>query len=230
MRLVLLSDTHMRHEALEVPPCDVLIHAGDFSHRGTRPQLDAFLKWFSTREAREKVLIAGNHDFIFEQEPELARALTREAGVHYLDDEAAVIAGLRLWGSPITPRFGRWAFNRDRGPDIRAHWDRIPEGLDVLITHGPPAGLGDRTFTGTAAGCEDLLVRVRQARPQLHVFGHIHEAYGEYALPGLPTRFLNVSNCRLLPFGVRQPLVVELEPRSSTGGGPLPGATPEATG
>ncbi|MFP2928812.1 metallophosphatase domain-containing protein, partial [Pyxidicoccus sp. 3LG] len=223
MRLVLLSDTHMHHASLDVPACDVLIHAGDFSHRGTRQQLDSFLQWFSTRPAPEKVLIAGNHDFIFEQEPDLARALTREAGVHYLCDEEAVIAGLRLWGSPMTPRFGRWAFNRERGPDIRAHWEGVPEGLDVLITHGPPAGLGDRTFTGVAAGCEDLLARVRQVKPRLHVFGHIHEAYGEYALPGLPTRFLNVSNSRLLPIGVRPPVVVELAPRG-------PGATPAEAG
>ncbi|WP_163993287.1 metallophosphatase domain-containing protein [Pyxidicoccus caerfyrddinensis] len=226
MRLVLLSDTHMHHEALTVPPCDVLIHAGDFTRRGRRQEVEEFLRWFSLREAREKVLIAGNHDFLCEEAPDLARALIQEAGVRYLQDEEAHVAGLRIWGSPMTPRFGQWAFNLDRGPDLAAHWQRIPEGLDLLITHGPPSGLGDRTWSGVSAGCEDLLARVRQVRPRLHVFGHIHEAHGEYTLPGLATRFLNVSNCRLMPFGVRPPLVVELEPRSprsTTDGGPEEG-------
>lgn len=230
MRLVLLSDTHMHHGSLEVPPCDVLIHAGDFSRRGSQKEVEEFLQWFSRHEAREKVVVAGNHDFLCEEEPDLARALIRDAGAHYLCDEEAVIAGLRIWGSPITPRFGHWAFNRDRGPDIAAHWEHIPPGLDILITHGPPHGLGDLTWAGISAGCEDLLDCVRQVRPRLHVFGHIHEAHGEYSLPDLPTRFLNVSNCKLMPFGVRPPVVVELEPRPSTGGAPRRGTAPSTGG
>ncbi|NMO19359.1 metallophosphoesterase [Pyxidicoccus fallax] len=224
MRLVLLSDTHMHHEALTVPRCDVLIHAGDFTRRGSRSDVEDFLRWFSLQDAREKVLVAGNHDFLCEEAPDLARDLIQKAGVHYLYDEEARIAGLRIWGSPITPRFGHWAFNRDRGSDIAAHWKHIPEGLDILITHGPPHGLGDRTWAGVDAGCEDLLARVRQVPPRLHVYGHIHEAHGEFSLPGLPTRFLNVSNCRLMPFGVRPPFVLELEPRSAPGTGESSGA------
>jgi Icc-related predicted phosphoesterase len=215
MRLVLLSDTHMQHDALKLPACDVLIHAGDFTRHGSREDVEAFLRWFSRQEAREKVLVAGNHDMLYEEAPDLARALTREAGIHYLCDEEARIAGLRIWGSPITPRFGDWAFNRDRGPDIAAHWKLIPEGLDVLITHGPPYGLGDKTWYGASAGCEDLLARVRQVQPRLHVFGHIHESHGESSLPGLSTRFFNAASCRPMPFGLRPPIVVELEPRAA---------------
>ncbi|QSQ21492.1 metallophosphatase domain-containing protein [Pyxidicoccus parkwayensis] len=224
MRLVLLSDTHMHHESLTVPPCDVLIHAGDFTGRGRRNEVEEFLRWFSLCEAREKVLIAGNHDFLCEEAPDLARSLIEQTGARYLQDEEALVAGLRIWGSPITPRFGRWAFNRDRGPDIAAHWKLIPEGLDILITHGPPHGLGDRTWSRVNAGCEDLLARVRQVQPRLHVFGHIHEAHGEYSLPGLSTRFLNVANCRLMPFGVRPPIVVDLEPRPTPGHGDVSSA------
>lgn len=214
MRVVLISDTHDRHEELEVPACDVLIHAGDFSRRGKQLELESFLSWFASRPAREKVFIAGNHDFICEKEPVLTRTLAHEAGVHYLDDEEALICGLRLWGSPVTPRFGGMAFNRDRGADILTHWNLIPEGLDVLVTHGPPKGLGDRTFLGAHVGCADLLARVRQVRPRLHVFGHIHESPGEHTLPDVPTRFINAANCHLHPFGMRPPVVLEWEPES----------------
>ncbi|WP_426734422.1 metallophosphatase domain-containing protein [Myxococcus faecalis] len=211
MKLVLISDTHRRHEELEVPVCDVLIHAGDFSRRGKQEELESFLGWFSRYPAREKVFIAGNHDFICERDPQLTRRLAHEAGVHYLDDEEVLVRGLRVWGSPVTPRFGGMAFNRERGADIRTHWDLIPEGLDVLVTHGPPKCLGDRTFLGAHVGCEDLLARVKQVRPRLHVYGHIHESPGEQSLPDVPTRFLNVSNCHLHPFGIRPPVEVELE-------------------
>lgn len=210
MRLVLISDTHMRHDALALPECDVLIHAGDFSGWGSQPDLVRFVEWFSTTPARDKVFIAGNHDFICEQEPGLVHTLAREAGVHYLAEEEVRVGGLRIWGSPITPNFCNLAFNRARGREIRAHWERIPEGIDVLVTHGPPLGVGDRTWDAEEVGCEELLARVRQLQPRLHVFGHIHEARGEYSLPGLTTRFLNVSSCPLRGPGIRPPVVVDL--------------------
>lgn len=213
MRLALISDTHMRHAGLVVPACNVLIHAGDFSRRGTPEELETFLAWFSAQPAPAKLFIAGNHDYVCEQDPELTRRLARTAGVHYLFEEELEFGGLRFWGSPMTPWFRGMAFNRPRGEPLRAHWARIPAGLDVLITHGPPRGLGDRTFLGASVGCADLLARVREVPPRLHVFGHIHEGYGEASLPGVPTRFLNVSTRRLLPVGTRAPVLVELEPR-----------------
>jgi Icc-related predicted phosphoesterase len=226
MRLVLISDTHMKHGALAVPPCDVLIHAGDFSNQGTLQELEAFLAWFSAQPARAKLFVAGNHDFACEQEPELTRELARQAGVHYLLDEELQFGGLRFWGSPTTPWFRGMAFNRHRGAPLRAHWERIPAGLDVLVTHGPPLGLGDRAFFGGSVGCADLLARVRERSPRLHVFGHIHEAHGEFTLPDLPTRFLNVATRHLLRGGVRQPWLLELQPLPSASG--LSPTTPRA--
>jgi Icc-related predicted phosphoesterase len=210
MRLVFISDTHMQHDALDIPECDVLIHAGDFSGWGSQQDLERFVPWLASRPAREKVFIAGNHDFICEQKPGLVQTLAREAGVHYLADAEFVVRGLRIWGSPFTPHFCNLAFNRERGREIRAHWDRIPEGIDVLVTHGPPMGVGDRTWDDEEVGCEELLSRVRQLQPRLHVFGHIHEARGEYALHGLATRFLNVSSTPLMEPGIRPPVVVDL--------------------
>ena len=99
------------------------------------------------------------------------------------------------------------AFNRRRGDEIAEHWAKIPEGLDLLITHGPPKGLGDRTIIGMRVGCEDLLKRVREVPPKMHVFGHIHEAAGSYRLPGSPTGFFNVASSRLLPM-VREPIAL----------------------
>ena len=99
--------------------------------------------------------------------------------------------GLRIWGSPWQPWFHDWAFNLRRGPEIDAKWKRIPEGIDVLVTHGPPAGFGDRCHDGELVGCADLLRHVDRVKPRLHLFGHIHEDRGEWQRG--PTRIVNCT-------------------------------------
>lgn len=210
MRVALISDTHCLHEALKVPPCDVLVHAGDFSTLGRTAELDDFLEWFHAQPGAHKVLVAGNHDFNVQLDPAGARRKLARLGIVFLEDETVTVAGLRVHGSPWTPRFGDWAFMLERGAPIAEKWAKIPEGLDLLVTHGPPHGLGDETRRGTAAGCEDLRRRVLAVRPRLHVYGHIHEGFGEYSVEGCPTRFLNVSSTPMPPVSVRQPVVVEL--------------------
>jgi Icc-related predicted phosphoesterase len=187
--VVALADTHGFHEKLVVPDGDVLIHAGDLTQRGTAPQLEAVRDWLRRLPHAHKVVVAGNHDFLFEDEPERARALF--ADFTYLEDAEAQVAGLRVWGSPWQPWFHQWAFNLHRGPPIEAKWRRIPSGLDVLVTHGPPAGYGDRCFDGREVGCEDLLRHLRRARPRFHLFGHIHEARGQWQVGA--TRACNVT-------------------------------------
>jgi hypothetical protein len=72
-------------------------------------------------------------------------------------DSSVVIEGIRFYGSPWTPYFYGWGFNAYRGGEIAAIWRRIPTDTDVLITHGPPIGIGDACFDGQRAGCVDLL-------------------------------------------------------------------------
>jgi predicted phosphodiesterase len=85
----------------------------------------------------------------------------------------------KVYGSPWQPEFCDWAFNVNRGPEIRRYWDKIPPDTDILITHGPPLGFGDLTADGFHCGCSDLLDVVQANPPRVHIFGHIHEAYGK---------------------------------------------------
>ena len=126
----------------------------------------------------------------------------------YLEDEAATLDGVRFWGSPWQPRFYDWAFNLERGSEIRAKWDLIPAATDVLITHGPPLGHGDLTSGGKRVGCADLLDRIHQLRPTFHFFGHIHEGYG--VTRDGDTTFVNASVCDLGYRPVRVPVVVDI--------------------
>jgi predicted phosphodiesterase len=206
MRIVCLSDTHDLHDQLQVPDGDLLLHAGDATMRGSEAQIRAFDRWLASLPHRHKVVIAGNHDWAFERTPAAARGWLRAAT--YLEDDEVTVDGLRIWGSPWQPWFHDWAFNLDRGPAIAAKWDLIPAGIDVLITHGPPAGILDRTDQGDAVGCADLLAAVRRVRPKLHVFGHIHEAYGTLEQDGV--RFVNASNCSVRYRPVQPPIVVDL--------------------
>lgn len=176
LRFVCLSDTHGHHNEIDIPPGDVLLHAGDISSRGKLDQIRDFNFFLGTLPHTHKIIIAGNHDFGFEKDPDAARALIVHAT--YLQDEAIEIDGIKIYGSPWQPEFHNWAFNLKRGAELRAKWDQIPADTDILLTHGPPYGILDRIWSGAKVGCVDLLARVQAVRPKLHLFGHIHEAAG----------------------------------------------------
>jgi Icc-related predicted phosphoesterase len=188
---VVISDTHCLHDQLNLPLADFLIHAGDFSGRGKLDEIQNFMSWFSSQPHKHKILIAGNHDFLAEDNPALFRSMIPE-NVIYLEDEGVEIEEIKFWGSPVTPWFYDWAFNRQRGKEIKAYWDKIPADIDILITHGPAFGFGDKTFRGDLAGCKDLLDAVERTKPKYHIFGHIHEGHG--ISKNNYTTFINGSN------------------------------------
>ena len=190
MRFVALSDTHGKHN-FELPPGDVLLHAGDVSSRGLKSEIQRFLDWFSSLDYTYKIFIAGNHDFFFEEAPKEEIEAIIPDNLIYLNDSGVEIEGIKIWGSPIQPWFHDWAFNRKRGPEIQKHWDLIPADSDIVITHGPAFGIHDRLISGTPVGCEDLLPTLQRIAPKVHLCGHIHEAYGERKVG--ETLFLNAS-------------------------------------
>ncbi len=205
MRLVCISDTHSQHERLVLPEGDVLIHAGDATRRGTERELRAFNDWLGTLPHRHKIVIAGNHDFGFQERSGAAGWMTN---ARYLQDRGVVLDGVRFYGSPWQPWFHDWAFNLPRGAALDAVWERIPEGTDVLVTHSPPFGTLDATVHGEHVGCEALAAHVTRLQPRVHVFGHIHEGYGVVERDG--TRFVNASTCDVRYQPVNAPIVVDL--------------------
>lgn len=176
MKIVCISDTHGLHNQVKVPDGDLLIHAGDLTNSGAYKEAITALNWISTLPHKYKVVIAGNHDFCFEK-----GSMPIPDGVTYLENSGVEIEGFKIWGSPITPWFHDWAFNRHRGEEIKKYWDMIPDDTDILVTHGPSKGILDKNMEDQNVGCEDLGVRLSQLEfCLLHVFGHIHEGYGEH--------------------------------------------------
>lgn len=207
MIIIAISDTHGMNQSLQIPNGDILIHAGDLCNHGTLEEVIDFNNFLSTLPHPHKIVIAGNHDFCFEKDRKACEEILTNC--IYLQDQAVTIDGVKFYGSPWQPWFYDWAFNLERGPEIRAKWELIPADTDVLITHGPPFGIGDLTARGDQAGCQDLLEVVEKIKPEVHIFGHIHEGYGTTTKG--KTTFINASICDQLYQPVNPPVVYEFE-------------------
>lgn len=213
MRIVCLSDSHGLHHALgDLPEGDVVVHAGDMARNGqSMPEVLEFLQWFRRLPHKHKILVAGNQDPLFQWQSDDLRAMM-PWGIRYLQDEAVRINGVRFWGAPWQPWANNFAFNLPRGSALAAKWALIPENTQVLITHGPPAGIGDMVIDPPFAhlGCEALRDRI-QALPALtvHICGHIHEGYGVVE-DAQGRRFVNASICTVRDRPTNAPIVIDL--------------------
>jgi len=217
MKIIFISDTHGKHEELQdkgwLKEADMIIHAGDISNRGRPRETTEFLDWFAALPYKHRVFIAGNHDFYFEEthhQIPVNKLLAQYPGITYLENNSVTIEGIKIYGSPYSPRFYDWAFNVDRGNPIAREWSKIPMDTDILITHGPPLGHGDRTDGGDRAGCADLLKRIEIVQPIINVYGHIHEGWGMYG-SGTPTTFINASVLNSRYEMVNMPIIIDYE-------------------
>lgn len=212
MKVVAISDTHSAHNSLTLPSGDILIHAGDALGYGNYPEAIEFLEWFSAQPFEHKVLVAGNHDKVWETEP-LATSFRNDIfpsyGVDYLENSAITLKvgeeKVRIYGSPITPSYGNWSFMIKRGR-LDNVWAKFTdeakrEKIDILVTHGPPYGHGDVCRGkdgqgGIHVGCLSLMsaiVELGSNAPKAHVFGHIHESPGWSRSEEVDTVFINAA-------------------------------------
>jgi len=204
MRIVCISDTHGKHDAVLVPPGDVLIHSGDFS-TGPERSVVAFNNFLATLPHPHKIVIAGNHDQLLEREPDKKNLITNAT---YLVDERIDIDGVVFYGSPYTMKF-HGAFQVSKGEEATRKFDSIPNETDILITHGPPHFIGDRTWTMVNAGSSELALKIKQVKPLVHLFGHIHEGYGIYHES--ETMFVNASIANFAYRSWNKPIVFDLD-------------------
>lgn len=212
MRLVIISDTHSNDlTSLNIPDGDVLIHSGDLSMTGSVPELNRIGRELGELPHPVKIITPGNHDFLFEHSPGLARDLFGPS-VEVLIDQSFELEGIKFYGSPYQPEFFEWAFNLPRiGYELEAVWAAIPDDTNVLITHGPPKGILDLLPNGNQVGCERLAERLPGLPDlKLHCFGHIHYAYGyTYNRNRL---FVNSSLCDGRNWIANRPIVVDIDP------------------
>ncbi|EFO25640.2 hypothetical protein LOAG_02847 [Loa loa] len=220
VRFVCMACIHQSFpEPQSVPPGDILIVAGDFTLYGRPDEVELFSKYLKQLPHTVKVVIAGNHEYTFDDRfmkanvfskfgekrlamrqtlsnefslQEMKNAKAKLGNVIYLEDSLLEVFGIRIYGTPWLPEYDDMAFNLPRGQALLDKWNDIPAGVDVLITHTPPLGHGDMLPMGLHVGCVELLNSVvKRIRPKYHVFGHIHSGYG-CTTDGY-TKFVNCS-------------------------------------
>ena len=79
------------------------------------------------------------------------------------------------------------------------------------MTHGPPLGICDQNLAKQQAGCPKLLDTVKRVKPQVHMFGHIHEGYGTRTTED--TLFINAASIdKVTQKLLNEPVVIGVAP------------------
>lgn len=215
LKCIAISDSHS-HDLTKVlagVTADILFIAGDWSYKATFQEVANFKQELKDirPQFREIVWINGNHELGMESFPFMSEEVAKYSNTTYLEDSGISLLRetghgdvslrehvIKIWGSPATPWFGGWAYNYQRGPEIAQVWESIPEGLDILMTHGPINGINDMLpWSGERVGCLDLRNKLNELQmpPRVHLSGHLHVNYSG----GVPTKFLtdsgNVVDC-----------------------------------
>ncbi len=209
MRICAISDLH--GDLIEIEPCDLLLICGDSVPLNIQSSSKRTLKWYSTKFKSwaeslpcEKVLfIAGNHELgfrghqiiyekLFSPENKVTYLCNTEYIYKYNDKE------YRIFGTPYCKKFGDWAFMYSDSV-LWDLYDKIPENLDILISHDQPFEYGDVLLQedcpwadGTHIGNKVLLGAIQRKQPVLQFNGHLHSCSKDPIKIGNTTHY-NVS-------------------------------------
>jgi len=182
MIILHISDTHTYHDLLKIPSgLDMIIHSGDCSNPrdpyNNEPEVRDFIDWYKELPIKYKIYVAGNHDTSIEKGLVTAKDFD-DNGIIYLENDFITIEGINIFGSPYTPQFGQWAFMKERTKLERFWRNEIPDNIDIIITHGPPKGILDKSYDRQnnieCCGDKSLLNRILEVQPAYSLFGHIH--------------------------------------------------------
>ncbi len=196
-----ISDLHGYYPKLEGG--DLLIVAGDLTSDDSAEAWCKFETWITDLNYHIKIVIGGNHDNFLQSAP--AHNMWKywdkvDTRLHYLCDSGTEFEGLKIWGSPWTKTFPGMnprckAFTVDTEEELAEKWALIPDDVDILVTHSPLLAVLDVTAGGKSEGSLSLCAKVGGLRSlKLHVFGHIHEGYGQVvAEKGYRPAFFDIS-------------------------------------
>jgi Icc-related predicted phosphoesterase len=166
---------------------DVVIGAGDFAsiHEGLEETIGALAPITTPT-----LLLTGNNERL----DDLRAAAAGWSAATVLHGEGTTIEGVEFFGLgggiPPTPWDWSYDLTEAEAAELIAP---APPGC-VLVLHSPPYGHCDGGDADTHFGSQALLTAIEEKRPQLVVFGHIHEAWGcESAVGETPLRNLGPS-------------------------------------
>jgi Icc-related predicted phosphoesterase/nicotinic acid mononucleotide adenylyltransferase len=191
--IVHISDTHNKDYDHKIPPGDILIHSGDFTHRGKPEEVQKFRSFLSRQPHRYKIVVCGNHEKGLDslEYSELMQLLGED--VIILQDSAVTINGINFWGTAWNNSSHAWGVS---DTVLETKWNLIPSDTDVLITHIPPYGILDLAWQPSHIS-DQICSHCRKSHPRynhwgdrslaqfvdsrqipLHLFGHVHDEVG----------------------------------------------------
>jgi len=193
VRILHISDTHTMHASIEkqfpFPRADILLHTGDFTNNGTEKEFQMFDKFCEEMQKRfdEVIVISGNHEYRGPQTDAVKCASSfigaRLKHARVLHHETFVYKDLRIFGSAWVPWHDCGAPDRGDTPDKTQYFDKIPRGIDILMTHGPAHGVFDM-LEGSKhyrwGSSKKLRAAIYRAKPRAHLCGHVHEQRGQW--------------------------------------------------
>lgn len=202
VKIVCISDTHGQHRSLQIPEGEILIHAGDFTKFAKQSDMKDFNAWLATLPHPTKIVVSGNHEESVFKKIDPTKEISNAI---FLNQTGCNSHGLKIYGTKFF-----W-----KCPSGNPYYDLIPSDVDILVSHSPPEGILDGGL-----GCPTLLSKVKAFKPKLHVFGHVHHAYGSIKGPSINgieveelknTWFVNAANCNEDYVASKPPIVITIE-------------------
>ena len=208
VKIAATSDLHGELN-FKVPVVDILTISGDICPvKGSHNPIaqmhwlnEYFLPWcdnlVKSNNVKHVVFIAGNHDFVFKKvvkhQPESIFNFILPANVYYLCDSGVMLEGIKIYGTPWTPTFGNWAYMHGE-QILDGIFDKIPNGLDILLTHGPAHGYNDTILQYASRSAEHLgstmlAKHIARALPKWVFCGHIHS--GNHNVEKMPISLMD---------------------------------------
>ena len=201
--IIIISDTHTKHKDIIFRHrANIIIFAGDSvntlnckNKKISLKEISCFVVWMGSLDIKHKIFVSGNGDGVYiSKHEDKIRKLCTKNGIIYLRDEATIIDGVKIYGSPWTIKHNvndGYALKTEK--KLLKKYKRIDKDTDILITHTPPKYILDKGDNeGDNFGSTSLRkVVLKMDNLKYHVFGHIHESQGVMSIN--QTTFINAA-------------------------------------
>ena len=171
MKLLLLSDHESPYlwdyyQPGRLAEYDLILSCGDLK--------SSYLSFLVTMGRAPLLYVHGNHDTHYAQRP--------PEGCECIEDRIYTCNGVRILGlggclryNNGSPQYTEAQMRRR----IRKLWWKLRRsgGVDIIVTHAPPAGYGDaEDYAHRGFVC--LLPLLERYKPKYLIHGHVHPTYG----------------------------------------------------
>lgn len=209
MKLAAISDMHgiLYGISEKMKNIDILLIAGDtvelYSQRSNMLSKqwyeEVFIPWCQSLDCKNIVMIAGNHDFYLERNPQEFRELIKDTNIIYLENEYVTIDGVTIYGTPLCHKFFNWAFMPSDEKQKEIYMNTMDDRkIDILLSHDAPYGCSDICLEhkyeveDPHIGSHVLRNLILEKQPTYCIHGHLHSTNHNEELLG-NTKVYNVS-------------------------------------